>query len=196
MNIRFATIDDLPAILAISNYYAETSPANFALEPETLEMWMESFHDTRKMHPWLVSTQQVSGTGEGTSGEIVTGFAKSSPWKGRCAYNWSAETTVYVGKDYQHKGIGRALYARLIDVLRKQGYRTILGGITQPNVASVKLHEAFGYRKVALLERVGYKFGRWHDVGYWLLDLVQDDAGSMGRPPEPILPVAMVEPAR
>ena len=64
---------------------------------------------------------------------------------------------------------------RLIPVLTAQGYRTLLGGITQPNEASVRLHESFGFRRVALYERIGWKFEQWHDVGYWELILGEAD---------------------
>ena len=81
-------------------------------------------------------------------------------------------------------GIGTALYTRLVETLRAQGYRTLLAGITQPNPASVRLHEALGFRRVALLEGVGWKFDRWHDVGYWQLNL-----GNGGNAPTTINPV-------
>lgn len=164
--VRLATRDDLPGILAISNWAALNTPANFAIEPETLQAWQADYDRTHEMFPWLVATGDV---------DAVIGFAKASPWKGRCAYEWTAETTVYVVPDRHRRGIGTALYTRLVEILRAQGYRTLLGGITQPNPPSVRLHEMLGFRKVALLERVGWKFGKWHDVGYWELDLAGND---------------------
>jgi L-amino acid N-acyltransferase YncA len=231
-HIRLATADDLSAILAISNHYALTTAANFAVEPEPLAMWQDTWRATNEMHPWLVAEgERHQGTkaashqgseaprGQGitasrpqmvesgvtapdtstTSASIprsldasmpsctILGFAKSSPWKGRCAYHWTAETSVYLRPECHGRGLGRALYDRLIDVMRAQGWRTLLGGITQPNDASVRLHEACGFRKVALLERVGWKFDRWWDVGYWELHL-RDTAA----PPAPIRPVREV----
>lgn len=178
IHVHLATSDDLPAIVDLSNHYARTTAANFAVEPESPAMWRESFAATSALHPWLVAADD-----EGT----FLGFAKSSPWKGRCAYNWSAEVTVYVHPDHHGVGIGRTLYTRLIETLRAQGYRTLLGGITQPNAASVRLHESLGFRKVALFERVGFKFGKWWDVGYWELQL---DASATA--PAAIRPVAQV----
>jgi len=160
-DVRLATPSDLPAILAISNQAVLNTAANFAIEPETPDTWRADYDETHEMFPWLVADD---------AGQVV-GFAKAGPWKGRCAYEWTAETTVYVMADQQGKRIGTALYARLVETLRAQGYRTLLGGITQPNAASVRLHEALGYRKVAMLEGVGWKFERWHDVGYWQLNL-------------------------
>jgi phosphinothricin acetyltransferase len=172
--LRLARPDDLPAILEISNWAAQNTAANFAVEPETLESWQRDWHETHERFPWLIATDDAGA---------VTGFAKASPWKGRCAYNWSAEVTVYVRPQDHGRGIGRALYGRLIPTLEAQGYRTLLAGITLPNPASVRLHESFGFKQVAAFEQVGFKFDRWHTVGYW--ELVLGDAS----PPEGIKPV-------
>lgn len=171
VDIRSARFDDLPAMLEISNWAALNTPANFAIEPETLDSWEADFLETHERYPWLVAVLESA----------IVGFAKASPWNGRCAYNWSAEVTVYVHPDLHGRSIGTALYDTFIPLLKAQGYRTLLGGITQPNGASVRLHESFGFRRVALFERIGWKFERWHDVGYWELILSDDDA-----PPEAI----------
>ncbi len=176
--IRLAGKEDLPEILAISNWAARHTAANFAVEPERLEDWRKEWLTNRREYPWLVA---VDGGGE------VVGFAKASPWKGRCAYNWTAEVTVYVRSEHHRQGHARALYGRLIEVLKAQGYRTLLGGITQPNEASVRLHESFGMKRVAMFETIGWKFEKWHDVGYWQLILQDGDA-----PPQRVCPVSEV----
>jgi phosphinothricin acetyltransferase len=176
MPTRLAHSDDLPAILANSNWAAEHTAANFAVEPETLQSWRESWEATRRTHPWFVAVD---------SSGAVLGFSKASPWKGRCAYHWAVETSVYVRHDHHGCRIGHALYRALLSTLAAQGYHVALGGITLPNPASVRLHESFGFRRVAVLERIGWKFGRWHDVGYWELILRQGEPG-------PIRPVADV----
>ena len=201
--IRLATLEDIPTILAISNHYALTTPANFAVEPESLDSWQAEFRAKSEVFPWFVAeldepvreTTPTASTNDLTRplalslrgrGKVI-GFAKASPWKGRCAYDWSAETTVYIDSAHLGRGIGRALYDRLISTLRAQGYRTLLGGITLPNEASMQLHESFGFRRVAALERIGWKFGRWHDVGYWQLQLQPHD-----HPPSKVRPVREV----
>ncbi|MEE9128954.1 MAG: N-acetyltransferase family protein [Phycisphaerales bacterium] len=194
MQVRLAEFDDLLAILAISNWAAINTAANFALEPETLESWQTEWRETNQMYPWFVAfngesqiattdpTHPQASSLEGRGS--VVGFAKASPWKGRCAYAYSAEVTVFVHPDYHGHGIGKALYGRLIPTLKAQGYQSLLAGITQPNEASVRLHESFGFQRVALFERVGWKFDQWHDVGYWEL-LLQGAATS----PSPIIAV-------
>lgn len=158
--VRRATEADLPAILAISNRAAAMTAANFAIEPEPLADWRAAFVATAASHPWLVAVDDAEGS--------VVGFAKASPWKGRCAYAHAAETTVYVAPEHHRRGIGRALYGRLIAQCDAIGFRALVGGITLPNEASVALHEAFGFRRIGCFERIGFKHGRWHDVGYWM----------------------------
>ena len=175
MHIRLAEFDDLSSILAISNCAAINTAANFAIEAETLEAWQEEWRETHELYPYFVAADDSNS---------VLGFAKAAPWKGRCAYTYSAEVTVYVHWDHHGQGIGRALYGQLIPTLKTQGYHTLLAGITQPNEASVRLHESFGFKRAALFERVGWTFEQWHDVGYWEL-LLQEDAAS----PKPIVGV-------
>jgi len=171
MRIRLADRADLTGILDISNWAALNTPANFAIEPESLVSWTQAFDQTHRMFPWLVAEL----------GTEILGFAKAGPHRGRCAYAWTAEVSVYVHSDHHGKGIGTHLYQRLIPMLKSQGYVTLLAGITTPNAASVRLHESFGFRKVGDFERVGWKFNRWHTVGYWEAILSPDQ-----RPPGPI----------
>ncbi|MHC5114134.1 MAG: GNAT family N-acetyltransferase [Planctomycetota bacterium] len=173
MDIRLATLDDVAAILEISNHYAAETPANFAIEPESPADWEATFRATHEQYPWLVAV---------ADGEVV-GWAKASPWKGRCAYAYSAEVSVYIRPTHHRRGIGRALYDRLLATLRAQGYRSAIGGITLPNDASVALHESFGMERAAVFRSVGWKFERWHDVGYWQVQF--DD----GPPPDRMLRV-------
>jgi phosphinothricin acetyltransferase len=170
MLIRQATRSDIPSILDISNWAALNTSANFAIEPESLHDWLASFDQTHAKYPWLVAEDQ---------GKVV-GFAKASPHRSRCAYAWSAEVSVYVHPDHHGKRIGTALYSKLLPMLKAQGFVTLIAGITTPNPASERLHEAFGFKRVGTLHKVGWKFGRWHDVGYWQA-IIHD--GSATAPP-------------
>lgn len=97
------------------------------------------------------------------------GFAYASRWKGRCAYRYSAETTVYVARDSWRCGVGTALYTQLLDLLHGAGIHAAIGGIALPNEPSIALHERLGFTKVAQFREVGFKFNQWIDVGYWQL---------------------------
>jgi phosphinothricin acetyltransferase len=169
--------NDIAPLLELSNWAALHTPANFATEPEPLAAWLQSWRETKEMYPWLVA--KADGR--------VLGFAKASPHRSRCAYNWTAEVTVYVHPDTHRRGIGRRLYARLIPLLRAQGYVTLLAGITPPNPGSEGLHAAFGFIRCGTFHRSGWKFGQWHDVGYWELQLQPD-----GAPPRPLKSVREV----
>jgi phosphinothricin acetyltransferase len=186
MTFRAAAADDIAAILAISNHYAATSPANFATEPETLDSWLQMWRATHEMYPWLIALDAGASAAAPPQGAVL-GFAKAGPWKARSAYRWTAETSIYLRPESRGYGLGRALYARLIDLLRAQGYGMLIGGITLPNEASVGLHEAMGYRKAAHFPQNGFKFSQWHDVGYWTLALLPRHAE-----PGPIRSVAEV----
>jgi phosphinothricin acetyltransferase len=96
----------------------------------------------------------------------VAGIAYAAPWKTRPAYAWCAESTVYVSGRHRGLGLGTALYARLLESLASQGFRSVVAGIALPNEASVRLHESQGYVHAGTIRRAGYKHGRWHDVGY------------------------------
>src|SRR5690606_39143142 len=99
------------------------------------------------------------------------GYAYAARWKGRCAYRYSVESTIYLDLGARRGGIGTVLYAALLERLRSRGYHAVIGGIALPNDASVRLHEQLGFRKVAHFPEVGFKLGRWVDVGYWQIIL-------------------------
>lgn len=164
--IRLADLDDVPAILEISNHYALHTPANFAVEPEPIEDWQRTWRDMHEWYPWLVAVDPAGA---------VIGFAKSSPWNRRGAYHWSVEVSVYLHASHRSRGIGRALYDRLFAIIRAQGRHAAVAGITLPNEASVRLHESMGMQRTALYPRIGWKFGCWYDVGYWIVALQPED---------------------
>jgi phosphinothricin acetyltransferase len=101
-----------------------------------------------------------------TDGKIV-GYAYGGAHASRPAYRWSVNTTVYAAAHVHRRGVGRALYAALLDALARQGFHAAFAGIALPNNKSVGLHEALGFRHIGTYEEVGFKFGRWHDVGWW-----------------------------
>ena len=111
--------------------------------------------------PWVVCEEK---------GELL-GYALTSRWKSRCAYQYSLESTVYLKPGATGRGLGSALYESLIERVRERNYHTLIGGIALPNEPSIRLHEKFGFEKIGHFREVGYKFDRWIDVGYWELVL-------------------------
>lgn len=182
MRIRLAAEPDVPVINAIGNHYIVHTHVHFALAPVRDEEMLADWRATRDAYPWYVADDRG-----------VIGFARASRWKGRCAYDWAAEVSVYLRPDATGRGVGRALYERLFATLRAQGYRTAIAGVALPNEASVRLHEAMGMTRVGVFDRVGWKFGRWIDVAYWLLNWPPNDPGRDA--PAPVRPVAEADPS-
>lgn len=184
VHIRLTTLADIPAILDIANWYAANTPANFAVTPEPLPMWEQAWSEQHVDHAWLVAEAPDEA---GSTSPVIVGFAKASPFRLRCAYRWTIETTVYLRAGWHGRGIGRDLYERVLSISRRQGYRKAIGGITLPNPPSVSLHEHFGFRHIGTMFRVGWKFNQWHDVGFWELEF---DGGDSREPVDSIALVA------
>jgi L-amino acid N-acyltransferase YncA len=158
IDIRPATPLDAGALCAIYNPYVATTTISFEEDPVADADMASRISDVAAAGlPWLVAQE---------SGRIV-GYAYATKWRVRPAYRHSVESSVYLAQDATGRGLGRVLYAALLDELRRRGLHLVIGGIALPNEASVGLHEAMGYRKVAHFSEVGMKFGRRIDVGYW-----------------------------
>ncbi len=156
--VRPATAEDAAAIAAVYAPYVTDTAASFELEPPAAA-------DVAKRMatglPWYVAE----------SARQVVGFAYGSPHRARAAYRWAVDVSVYVSPAATGQGVGRALYDRLLPVLRDLGHVRAHAGITLPNAASVGLHERCGFVHVGTYTDVGFKHGRWHDVGWWSLAL-------------------------
>jgi len=114
----------------------------------------------------------------------VVGFAYGSPHRERPAYRWAADVSVYLAAHAHRRGIGRALYEKLFELLEHQGFRILCAGITLPNEASVRIHEAFGFTPVGIYRNIGFKHGAWYDVGWWQRELLP----PVVPPSEPLAP--------
>ena len=160
--IRPATPADAERICAIYNHYIATTTISFEEEPVAPADMAKRIADVGEANlPWLVMLD----------GDKLIGYAYATKWRVRPAYRFAVESSVYFAPAYAGQGGGRALYEALLAELRQRELHLVIGGIAQPNEASVRLHERLGFIKVAHFSEVGLKFGRWVDVGYWQLKL-------------------------
>ena len=158
IRIRPADGADADALGAIYNHYVTQTVATFEEQALSAAEVVARIQAVQAMAlPWLIAEQ------DGT----VLGYAYATRWKQRASYRLSTETTVYLQPGCSGRGIGSALYEQLLRALRARGIHTAVGGIALPNEASVALHEKFGFEKVAQFREIGFKLGRWVDVGYW-----------------------------
>lgn len=161
VTVRPATAADLDAINGIYNYYVDNSTCTYQESSETAEGRRAWFERHGPQHPVIVAE---------AAGEVV-GWASLSPFHVRSAYRFTAETSVYIHHTWHRRGIGRLLMRELIAQARSLGYHTLIAGIDGEQAASIELHRQLGFEKVAHLQQVGFKFGRWLDVIYLQLML-------------------------
>jgi L-amino acid N-acyltransferase YncA len=159
--IRLAEERDAEAIQRIYAPVVLQTAVSFEFEPPGVDEMRSRIAATLARLPWLVCERQ----------ENVIGYAYASPHRARAAYGWSVDVTVYIHEEHRRHGVGRALYTSLLQALRLQGFYNAYAGVTLPNPGSVGLHEAMGFQPVGIYRDVGYKFGKWHDVGWWQLAL-------------------------
>lgn len=159
--IRPVHINDAQELLEMYNYYVINTTVNFDIEPLSLKTFLDKLNIITEDYPFIVFEE---------NNEIL-GYAYGSRFRPRAAYNYVAESTVYVKHTAHGKQIGSKLYAELIRLLQETDLHTVLGVLTIPNEASIKLHEKFGFEQVANLKEVGLKFGEWQNVGIWQLNL-------------------------
>jgi len=156
--VRPAQAGDAQSIAKIYNYYIRNTSITFEEQDVTaVEMAQRIKETTAEELPYLVLEEDG----------VLRGYAYASKWKGRCAYRYSVEITVYLSPDAGGHGYGSLLYTQLFSELKTLGYHVAMAGISLPNEASIALHEKFGMRKVAHFEEVGFKFDQWVDVAYW-----------------------------
>ena len=161
MIIRLATLADSPAIAAIYRPYVEDTTVTFELDAPDAAVMAGRIAKVLGRLPWLVCEQ---------AGAVV-GYAYACKHHERAAYQWSVDTSVYLHRACHRRGMGRALYSELFGLLVQQGYYTAYAGISLPNAASVGLHESIGFEPVGVYRNAGFKFGGWHDVGWWQMPL-------------------------
>lgn len=171
--IRAVREGDWDAIARLTNVYIESTAVHFGYEPVTGQELRDGWWPKRERYPFLVA---ADGNGR------FLGYAKAGPWRERAAYQWTAEVGIYVESFAHGRGIGRALYASLFEACRARGFHSLVGGVTLPNDASCRLHEAMGFVRVATFARAGWKLGAWHDVAFYQRMLAGDGEAPRALP--------------
>jgi phosphinothricin acetyltransferase len=154
--VRPATRCDLPRLTEIYNYYVIHSPVTFDLEPYSVERrlpWFEQFGLTGR-HRLLVAEE----------GGVLLGYAGTTRFRMKAAYDPTVETTIYCSPENTRKGLGGALYTALFEAIANEDIHRIVAGFTMPNPASQALHQRFGFKLVGIFHENGRKFGRYWDV--------------------------------
>lgn len=176
--IRRVEKSDAQAIRDIYAPFVSESATSFEVEPPDAAAMERRILDLQERFPWLVYEVDRK----------LLGYAYASPHRAaRKAYQWCVEVSIYIHAAARKRGIGRALYTSLFELLRRQGYVNAYAGITLPNPASLGLHQSLGFLPVGVYPRIGFKFGKWHDVSWLQLRLLETGAPV----PEP-LPVLRV----
>ncbi len=155
--LRNVRPDDATSISEIYNHYVEHTAISFEELPVSAAEMRTRIVTVTETLPWLVCEED---------GELL-GYCYAAQWKARSAYRYSAETTVYLRPSAIGRGKGTLLFNALMTELRERDIHTVIGGVALPNPPSVRLLEKFGLRQIAYFSQVGYKFGKWIDVGYW-----------------------------
>ena len=167
-NIRIAKEKDCSGILEIYSPYILNTAISFENTIPSLEKFVDRFRDITISHPWIVFEKNRE----------LLGYAYASAHRSRSAYDWSCEVSVYVKETNQGRGIGFELYGALFRLLKEQGFRNLLAGVTQPNEASNRLHKKLGFQETGTYKNIGYKFAKWHDVKWFQLEINSDDTSK------------------
>ncbi|HEY0196975.1 MAG TPA: GNAT family N-acetyltransferase [Rhodanobacter sp.] len=175
--IRVACDEDAAAVHAIYAPSVASDTATFETELPGIPAMRERIRTRLQHYPWLVWEEDGN----------VLAYAYAGRFRERAAYDWIAETSIYVHADAQRRGIARRLYGVLLESMRRQGITQAVGVITLPGRASVAMHEAMGFTAAGVWRQCGYKLGQWWDVGVWQKELRVADAAPSAVIPFPQL---------
>ena len=171
--IRLAIEGDAAAIREIYAPFCDRTIVSFEMFGPSVAEIESRIGKIGQWFPWLVLESEGA----------IAGYAYASPHHERAAYSWSVDAAVYVNPAHHRRGVARALYTTLFQLLRLQGFFKIYAGISLPNPASTGLHEAMGFQLVGVYKGVGYKFGAWHDVAHYQMELQAERKDP--QPPRP-----------
>lgn len=161
--IRTATLADTERLLKIYAYYVENTAITFEYDVPGVTEFQNRIEKTLKKYPYIVAQQNNK----------IIGYAYAGSFVGRKAYDWSAELTIYIDKDYHKCGIGKKLYTVLEDILKKMKITNLYAciGISDADDEyltsnSIDFHEHLGFKKIGEFHKCGYKFNRWYNMAW------------------------------
>lgn len=160
--IRRAEKADLAGILEIFNYNLINTTAIYEYEPYSLEK-LTNWYLKKQENDFPLFVAELSGK--------ILGYVTYSEFRWRPAYKYAVEHSIYVHQDFHKQGIARQLMNQIIETAKAQGKHTLIGGIDAENKGSIAFHEKFGFKTVAHLKEVGFKFDRWLDLVFMQLVL-------------------------
>jgi phosphinothricin acetyltransferase len=164
-------LGDAPGITEIYNHYIAHTVITFEeamLDPGAMA---DRIRAVIPRYPWFVWEE---------GGELA-GYAYAHDWHQRAAYRFAAEDSIYLKPGWERRGIGKRLLEGVLGELRKRKLHVVMAAITVPNQGSVELHERLGFKKTGQFNEIGFKLGKWLDVGYWELILDGPDAAGRGQ---------------
>ena len=155
MDVRLARLEDGEAMRAIYNLEVTESTVTFDLVPRSANEQDQWLREHSGAHPAIVAT--------GAEGEVL-GFGSLSPYRSRPAYATTVEDSIYVRRDVQRRGVGRAVLVELLALATAHGFHAVIARIVDGHEASIGLHRACAFELIGVEREVGRKFGRWLDV--------------------------------
>ncbi len=156
--IRAVKDEDYLAILDIYSYYVAETSVSFEYDVPTKEELKARVKAISSRYPYIVAEED---------GKVIGYAYASDPYNERAACRWDSDVSVYVDSTCHGKGVGKALYAKLEEMLKTLGFVTVYALITEENENSCRFHEKAGYEKVAFLPKTGLKFGKWHGIYFY-----------------------------
>jgi len=154
--IRVATKEDAAGMLDIYTPFILNSGVTQETDVPSVEDFQQRIISNLAERPWLVCEIDHE----------IAGYAYAGKHRDRKGYQWCTEPSVYISEKHFGVGVAHALYTALFDILKIQGYVNAYAVITLPNDRSIAFHKKFGFAYLTTYEKIGYKLGQWHDVGW------------------------------
>jgi Sortase and related acyltransferases len=183
--IRMATQADARELLEIYTPYVTDTAISFEYQVPSVAEFSERIRRTLLKYPYIVAAED----------NRIIGYAYASAFKGRAAYDWAVETTVYLKQDCRGRGVGKKLYLALEELLKRQNILNLNACIAYAPAddahlsnSSAYFHEHLGYKQVGHFTKCGYKFETWYDM-IWMEKII----GEHEKMPVPIIPITEID---